>query len=112
MSVKYKLSQRYTNHCIRVTTVQVLEDNNIEGRHIQRVSGHKSLESIKCYARRLSAARQRGISDVLSNHVTSKDVSSETPTSSNSTNPIQSRPIVPNFNLVPEGLRHIDDDPI
>lgn len=87
MSVKYKLSQRYTNHCVRVTTVQVLEDNNVEGRHIQRVSGHKSLDSIKCYARRLSAARKRSISDMLSKHVANN----------------------PNFSLLPDGL--VEEDP-
>ncbi len=87
MSVKYKLSQRYTNHCMRVTTVQVLEDNNVEGRHIQRVSGHKSLDSIKCYARRLSAARKRSISDMLSKHVANN----------------------PNFSLLPDGL--VEEDP-
>ena len=44
MSLKYKSNQRYTNHSIRVTSMQVLEDNNAEGRHIQRVVGHKSSE--------------------------------------------------------------------
>ena len=39
LSSKYGLSQRYTNHSIRVTSLQVLEDGNIEGRHIIRVSG-------------------------------------------------------------------------
>ena len=66
LSTKYKLSQRYTNHCIRVTTVQALDDHNIAGRHIVRVSGHKSEESIKSYARKLSAAKKRKISSVLS----------------------------------------------
>ena len=81
LSVTYKLSQRYTNHCIRVTTVQALDDNNIDGRHIVRVSGHKSQESIKSYARKLSAAKKRKISAVLSNIVDEVDQvpSNETP---------------------------------
>ena len=66
MSLKYKLSKRYTNHSIRVTSMQILEDNNVEGRHIQRVSGHKSPESITTYARRLSTARKRNISNIFS----------------------------------------------
>ena len=66
LSVKYKLSQRYTNHCLRVTSLQALDDNNVDGRHIIRVSGHKSQESIKTYARKLSAARKRNISAILS----------------------------------------------
>ena len=58
LSLKYKLSQRYTNHSIRVTSVQTLEDVNVEGRHIVRISGHKSINSVQSYARRLSAARK------------------------------------------------------
>ena len=46
LSIKYVLSQRYTNHSLRVTGLQALEDANIEGRHIIRVSGHKSEDSI------------------------------------------------------------------
>ena len=42
---KYGLSQRYTNHSVRVTSMQVLEDSAVEGRHIQRISGHKRLEN-------------------------------------------------------------------
>ena len=66
MSIKYHLSQRYTNHSVRVTGLQALEDANIEGRHIIRISGHKNDSSIKHYARKLSAARKRTISSVLS----------------------------------------------
>jgi hypothetical protein len=69
MSTKYQLSQRYTNHSIRVTSMQILEDNQVEGRHIQRVSGHKSLDSIQTYAKRLSTARKRDISDIFSKSV-------------------------------------------
>ena len=66
MSIKYHLCQRYTNHSVRVTGLQALEDANIEGPHIIRISGHKNDCSIKHYARKLSAARKRTISSVLS----------------------------------------------
>ena len=56
LSTKYGLSQRYTNHSLRVTSLQVLDDANIDSRHIIRVSGHKNPESVSNYARRLSAA--------------------------------------------------------
>ena len=69
LSLKYNLSQRYTNHSLRVTSLQALDDNNIDSCHIIRVSGHKSQESIKTYARKLSAARKRGISSILSSIV-------------------------------------------
>ena len=73
MSLKYGLSQRYTNHSIRVTSLQILDDDQIEGRHIIRVSGHKSVDSVKNYARRLSSCRKLGISSVLSSHLNDND---------------------------------------
>ena len=56
LSAKYSLSKRYTNHCVRVT---------IPGSHTIRVSGHKSEGPIKSYARKLSAARKRQISNTF-----------------------------------------------
>ena len=49
-----------------------MEDNTVEGRHIQRISGHKSLDSIKSYARRLSASRKRDISNIFSSHISTE----------------------------------------
>ena len=66
MSMKYKLSVRYTNHCLRVTSMQVMDDAGVSARHIQRVSGHKSLDSVSNYARRLSTVKKRNISHLLS----------------------------------------------
>jgi len=52
ISVDCKLSQEYTNHCIRSTAVSILDNNNFEARHIMRVSGHKSeSSSIRPYIR-------------------------------------------------------------
>jgi len=65
MSIKYNLSQRYTNHSLRVTSCQALEDAGVEGRHIVGVSGHKNPDSLKHYARKLSAARKRHISSII-----------------------------------------------
>ena len=73
LSSKYQLSQRYTNHSLRVTSLQVLEDGNIESRYIMRVSGHKNAESISNYARRLSSFRKRKISSILANSVGEKE---------------------------------------
>ena len=69
LSLKYGLSERYTNHSIRVTSLQVLEDLNIEGRHIIRISGHKSVNSVQNYDRPLSASRKRNISASFANHL-------------------------------------------
>ena len=66
MSIKYSLSQRYTNRCLRASSTQVLDDTNFEGRHIIRVTGRKSESSAKSYARTLSFSRKRSISHSLS----------------------------------------------
>ena len=46
-----------------------LEDLNIVGRHIIRITGHKSVNSVQNYARRLSASRKRNISASFANHL-------------------------------------------
>ena len=65
ISVEYKLSKKYTNHCIRSTAVSVLGNNNFEAGHIMRVSGHKSETSIRSYSRQLTECKQREISHTL-----------------------------------------------
>ena len=65
ISVYCKLSQEYTNHCIRSTAVSVLDNNNIEGRHIMHVSGHKSESSKGSYSRQLTESKTREISQTL-----------------------------------------------
>ena len=65
MSAKYVLSERYTNHCVGVTSLQILDDEQTLGRHVMRVSGHKSEGSIKCYVRKLSSSRKRATSDTF-----------------------------------------------
>ena len=73
LSKKYDLSQRYTNHCVRVTGLQTLDDADIEGRHIIRVSGHKRTDSVENYARRLSVAKKRKISSILTDYCSSEN---------------------------------------
>ena len=77
LSIKYNLSERYTNHSIRVTSLQVLDDENVEGRHIIRVSGHKSVDSVQNYARRLSASRKRNISSILGDHLATANIQNQ-----------------------------------
>ena len=45
------LSVTYTNCCIRHTTVNTLDEEGIEARHIMGTTGHQSESSIKCYAK-------------------------------------------------------------
>ena len=62
ISVEYKPSKVYTNHCIRFTAVSVLDNNNFEARHIMRVSGQKSETIIRSYSRQLTECKQRDVS--------------------------------------------------
>ena len=66
MSAQYGLSKRYTDQCVRVTSLQILDDEQIPGRHVIRVSGHKSEASIKSYERKLSSSRKSATFDTFS----------------------------------------------
>ena len=59
------LSKRYTNHCIRATSIQTLDRAGFEARHITRITGHKSESSIKSYSKRLSENTKRLMSSTL-----------------------------------------------
>lgn len=60
---------RYTNHCLRSTSISILDQSGIEGRQIIRISGHKSEASIKSYSRNLTSHKKREISSTLSKAV-------------------------------------------
>lgn len=46
LSKKCNLSQRYTNHCIRVTGVTTLQRGKFNEKQVMSVTGHKSMESL------------------------------------------------------------------
>jgi hypothetical protein len=48
-STNLELSTEYTNHCIRATTITLLNDSGFESRHIVTVSGHKNQASLTSY---------------------------------------------------------------
>ena len=43
------LSKEYTNHCIRSTTITLLNHCGFESRHIATVSGHRNTASLSSY---------------------------------------------------------------
>ena len=51
LSKAAKLSQVYTNHCLRATTVRHLKEAGVEDRTIYEVSGHKNPTSLAAYDR-------------------------------------------------------------
>lgn len=58
LSINAELSKTYTNHCIRSTAMETLDEGGFEGRHIIAQSGHKSESSIKMYAKRCPAKKK------------------------------------------------------
>ena len=65
LSEKAKLSQVYTNHCIRATVVTNLDQQGFEARDIMATTGHKSESSIRSYASKCPPKKRRMISDAL-----------------------------------------------
>jgi hypothetical protein len=46
LTIQASLSQKYTNHSIRATSISIMDESGIEARHIMRVSGHRSVHII------------------------------------------------------------------
>ena len=49
ISQSAQLSQKYTNHSVRVTAITVMKKANIEDRTVCAVSGHRNLKSLNSY---------------------------------------------------------------
>ena len=65
ISTRLGLSQRYTNHSIRATTVTQLSRAGFQARQIMRVTGHKVESSLTSYSADNSENEKRIISDTL-----------------------------------------------
>ena len=52
LSQKADLSKRYTNHCVRVTTVSVLKEQGYTNDDICHVTGHKNPASVQRYVKK------------------------------------------------------------
>lgn len=52
LSGTFKLSRRYTNHCIRVTMVTVLKEKGFSNSDICKYTGHKDPKSVDRYSRK------------------------------------------------------------
>ena len=66
LSTECGLSQSYTNHCIRVTTVNVMKEQGCSDDQISFVTGHKNSSSIIRYARNRTDERYLKSSSALS----------------------------------------------
>ena len=61
-----KLSLRYTNHCIRATTVTMLRNANIAPNDIIAVTGHRNVQSLTHYNQGPSSGTRTVMSNTLS----------------------------------------------
>ena len=67
LSCRAKLSQRYTNHCVRASVVTDLKDAGFSPSEVCAVTGHKDERSLQPYNRlgRAGCNRPRAMADVL-----------------------------------------------
>eukprot|EP00117_Sycon_ciliatum_P015132 scpid84387/ scgid15106/ len=49
LSEASNLSQSYTNHCLRATSITLMKFAGIEDRKIMAVSGHKNVQSLQAF---------------------------------------------------------------
>ena len=71
ISKEFALSQIYTNHSLRATTVHVFDAANIAGRHIMSVTGHKSESCLKTYTDYTSNKTKKTMCIIVGNSLTS-----------------------------------------
>ena len=66
LSKKAGISQIYTNHCVRASTVTALHKAGIEGRRICQLTKHKNESSLAHCVSGSSRAQKRECSEILS----------------------------------------------
>ena len=60
------LSRKYTNHCVRATTVTDLVQADVPSEQVITLTGHKNTSSLKHYVGDTSEAQKRKMSETLS----------------------------------------------
>ena len=65
ISTDAKLSQVYSNHCVRSTRVTVLEATGIPIHRIMQTSGHRNESSVKSYCDRQTLEKEKESSNIL-----------------------------------------------
>lgn len=66
LSHRAKLSKNYTNHCIRTTSIRILDKEGFNDREICQVSGHNNQSSLASYTGRVSANQKMSMSNAFS----------------------------------------------
>jgi len=65
LSVRAKLSTRYTNHCVRASVVTDLKDAGFSNHEVCSITGHKRESSLQHYDQVGSSRRPTDMADVL-----------------------------------------------
>lgn len=118
LSVNASLSKMYTNHCIRSTCMETLDEGGFEGRHIMAQSGHKSESSIKVYAKRCPAKKKKEMSYCLANKLNQEedqiDYQNEIPAkkakTATTSKPTEDAVLPQNFELADQNDDDLPDD--
>ena len=66
ISAAAALSKKYTNHCVRATSITLWSNAGLTNRHIMSISGHRNEQSLQHYNRRPSTTQLKRCSEVLS----------------------------------------------
>ena len=82
-----KLSQIYTNHCIRATSVTVLANEGHETNDIIAISGHKHPSSLIPYTRKVGDSKRRKMSGTLTGFIKGESKPKSAPTATISVPP-------------------------
>ncbi|XP_070572604.1 zinc finger MYM-type protein 2-like [Ptychodera flava] len=69
ISTAAELSQRYTNHSIRATSITLLSEAGFNNRHIMSVSRHRNEGSISSYVRDTSIQQKKQMAETLSSAI-------------------------------------------
>ena len=65
-SIKAELSETYTNHCIRASTITSLFQRGVDARKICAITKHKDERSLSHYISETTSAQKRECSKILS----------------------------------------------
>ena len=65
ISIKAELSERYTNHCIRASTITSLFQRGVDARKICAITKHKDERSLSHYISETTSAQKRECSKIL-----------------------------------------------
>ena len=74
ISTEAELSKRYTNHCLRATTVTILSRAGVHADEIMAVTGHACRSSVDSYINEMQTERRGQLSNVLYNNSFGKKI--------------------------------------